>query len=225
MDSNQPTTTATTTTTTIPPASTVPVSGMFGSKVPSTVAFAVAVLLFLMPFIDIKCNNMSLQQVRGFELATGFEMKKNSSSNSYLDDLKTDQVDNEIKKATTNTDKKEPNLFAMVALGLGVLGLILCLVNSKAATGGGIVAGIAGAGAMIGLMLDVKKKVKLEMPSVSDKAGSNDVTETIDKIGDKMNEVTDNMKITIDFTPWFYIAVLAFLVAAFFCYRRFAAKR
>ena len=224
MDSNQPTTTATTTTT-IPPASTVPVSrGMFGSKVPSSVAFAVAVLLFLMPFIDIKCNNMSLQTVKGFELATGFKMKNNSNT-PYLDDIKTDKVDDEITKATTNTSNKGPNLFALVALILGALGLILSLVNSKAATGGGIIAGIAGAGALIGLMLDVKKQVKLDVPSVSDKAGSNDVTETIDKIGDKMNEVTNNMKITIDFTPWFYIAVLAFLVAAFFCYRRFAAKR
>ena len=130
MDSNQPTTTATTTTT-IPPSTTVLESrGMFGTKLPSTVAFGIAVLLFLMPFIDIKCNNMSLQQVRGFELATGFEMKKNSS-NPYLDDIKTDRVDDEIKKATTNTDKKEPNLYAMIALGLGVLGLILSFVNSR----------------------------------------------------------------------------------------------
>lgn len=221
MDSNQPTTTAATN---IPPPQ--PVSrGMFVSKTPSTVAFAVAVLLFLMPFIDIKCNNMSLQQVRGFELATGFKMKKNSSSNSYLDDIKTDKVDDEITKATTNTDKKDPNLFAMVALGLGVLGLILSFANSKGAAGGGIVTGLAGAGALIGLMLDVKKKVKLDMPNMSGKTGDNTVGETIDKIGDKMSEVTDNMKITVDFTPWFYIAVLAFLVAAFFCYRRMTARK
>lgn len=225
MDSNQPTTTVTTTTT-IPPTVPPPVnSGMFVSKTPSTVAFAVAVLLFLMPFIDIKCNNMSLQQVRGFELATGFEMKKNSSSNSYLDDIKTDKVDDEITKATTNTGKKDPNLFAMIALGLGVLGLILTFANARAAIGGGIVTGIAGAGALIGLMFDVKKKVKLDMPNLSGKTGDNNVGETIDKIGDKMSEVTDNMKITVDFTPWFYIAVLAFLVAAFFCYRRMTARK
>jgi hypothetical protein len=225
MDSNQPTTTATTTTT-IPPQGPAPVSGgMYASKMPSTVAFAVAVLLFLMPFVDIKCNDMSLQQVRGFELATGFEMKKTSGSNSYLDDIKTDKVDDEITKATTNTGKKDPNLFAMVALGLGVLGLILSFVNSKGAAGGGMVTGLAGAGALIGLMLDVKKKVKLDMPDLTGKTGDNKVGETIDKIGDKMSEVTDNMKITVDFTPWFYIAVVAFLVAAFFCYRRMAARK
>ena len=225
MDSNQPTTTATTTTT-IPPMNPAPASGgMFASKMPSTVAFAVAVLLFLMPFVDIKCNNMSLQQVKGFELATGFEMKKTSGSNSYLDDIKTDRVDDEITKATTNTGKKDPNLFAMVALGLGVLGLILSFMNGRGAAGGGIVAGIAGAGALIGLMLDIKKKVKLDMPDLTGKTGDNKVGETIDKIGDKMSEVTDNMKITVDFTPWFYIAVIAFLVAAFFCYRRMSASK
>lgn len=225
MDSNQPTPTATVTTNYVTPTPPPASSGMLGSKIPSTASFAVVVLLFLMPFIDIKCNNMSLQQVKGFELATGFQMKKNSGSNSYLDDIKTDKVDDEITKATTNTSKKDPNLFAMVALGLGVLGLILSLINSKAAAGGGILAGVAGAGALIGLMLDVKKKVKLDMPSMSGKTGDNDVGDTIDKIGDKMSEVTDNMKITVDFTPWFYIAVLAFLVAAFFCYRRMSARK
>ena len=37
-------------------ASAAATPGVLGTKMPSTVAFAVAVLLFLMPFIDIKCN-------------------------------------------------------------------------------------------------------------------------------------------------------------------------
>jgi hypothetical protein len=177
-----------------------------------------------MPFVDIKCNGVSLQQVKGLELATGFKMKKNSST-PYLDDVKTDAIDNNIQKAATDTDKKDPNLYAMIALGLGVLGLLLSLTNARAAVGGAAVIGVAAAGAMIGLMLDVKKKVKMDMPDLTDKTPDNDVGDALDKIGGEMKDVADKINITVDFTPWFYIAIVAFLAAAFFCYRRLTAKR
>ncbi|HEV7779905.1 MAG TPA: hypothetical protein VGO58_01495 [Chitinophagaceae bacterium] len=220
METNQPASVTTT-------VSAVPPRGMFGSKVPSSVAYIVGVLLFLMPFVDIKCNNMSLQQVSGLELATGFKMKKSSSDNPFLNDVKTDGIDEGITKATTRTDKKDPNLYAMIALGLGVLGLLLSFTNAKAAIGGAMVTGIASAGALIGMMLDIKKKAKTDfnMPDLDGKTGDNDIGGTIDKIGDKMNQVTDKIDISIDFTAWFYLAVVAFLAAAFFCYRRMSAKR
>ena len=206
MDTNQPTTPVTTY---VPAA---PTPGMFGTKIPSSIAFVVAVLLFFMPFVDIKCNNMSLQQVSGIQLATGFKMKNNSSDNSYLNDVKTDK-----------------DLFcgsgSLIALGLGVLGLLLSFTNAKAAIGGAMVTGIASAGAMIGMMLDLKKKVKMDIPDVSDKTPDNDVGNTIDKIGDKMSDLSDKMNISVDFTPWFYISILAFLAAAFFCYKRMSAKK
>lgn len=205
------------------PASAAP--GMFGTKIPSAIAFVVAVLLFFMPFIDIKCNNMSLQTVSGVQLATGFKMKNSSSDNSFLNDLKTDKVDETITKTATKSDKKDPNLYAMIALGLGVLGLLLSFTNAKAAIGSAMVTGIGSAGALVGLMLDIKKKVKLDMPDLSDKTPDNDVGNTIDKIGDKMNDLTDKMNISVDFTPWFYVAIVAFLAAAFFSYKRMSSMK
>lgn len=218
MDTNQPTTAPTYLQTTASP-------GMFGTKIPSTIAFGVATLLFLMPFVDIKCNNMSLQQVSGIQLATGFKMKNNSSDNSYLNDVKTDKVDKEITKATTDTDKKEQNLYALIALGLGILGLLLSFTNAKSAIGGALITGIASAGALIGMMLDLKKKAKLDIPDVSDKTPDTDVGNAIDKVGDKMSDLTNKMNITVDFTPWFYISVIAFLAAAFFCYKRMSTAK
>ena len=35
--------------------------GMFGTSVPSSVAFVVAILMFLLPFSDIKCGGLSLK--------------------------------------------------------------------------------------------------------------------------------------------------------------------
>ena len=221
MDTNQPPTNPITYT----PAPAAASPGMFGTKIPSAAAFIVAVLLFFMPFVDIKCNNMSLQQVSGLQLATGFKMKNNSSDNSYLNDIKSETVDKNITKAATNTDKKDPNLYALIALGLGVLGLLLSFTNAKSAIGAAMITGIASAGAMIGMMLDLKKKVKMDMPNLKDKTPDNDVGNTIDKIGDKMSDLSDKINITVDFTPWFYISVIAFLAAAFFCYKRMSAAK
>lgn len=187
--------------------------GMFGTKIPSSVSFVVAILLFLMPFVDIKCNNMSLQTVTGVELATGFKIKKGDSGNSFLNDLKIGEGEDKDSKTTKRDTQKDPNLYAMVALGLGVLGLLLSFTNARAAIGGAMVTGIGSAGALIGLMLDIKKKVKLDM-------GSTGSSGTEGGLGDFGKGFTDKMGITVDFTPWFYVTVVAFLAAAFFCYKR-----
>lgn len=214
MDANQPTTQ--------PVYAPSPSPGIFGTKIPSSVAFVVAVLLFFMPFIDIKCNNMSLQQVNGIQLATGFQMKNNSSGNSFLNDIKTDEVDNTITKTTTKTDKKDPNLFAMVALGLGILGLILSFTNAKAAVGGAMVTGVLSAASLIGLMIDIKKKVKMDMPKTNGDSDGGILDKSIDKIGKSMS---DSINLSVDFTPWFYIALIAFLAAAVFSYLRMTSKK
>jgi len=212
MDSNQPT----------PPPiySNAKATGVFGTKVPASVAFIAGVLLFFMPFIDIKCNSMSLQQVSGFQLATGFQMKNNSSGNSYFNDLKSPEADQEITKGTTKTDKKGPNLFAMVALGLGVLGLLFSFTNAKAGIGLAMVTGILGTAALIGLMIDIKKKVKVDTPDMG--GGSGEDMLGLNKIG---QQVSDKVNITVDFTTWYYVAVIAFIAAAFFCYKRMQTLR
>jgi hypothetical protein len=194
-------------------------TGIFGSKVPASVAFIVAFLLFFMPFIDIRCNNMSLQTVTGFQLATGFKMKNNSSDNSFFNDMKTDKVDQGITKATTQTDEKDPNLYAMIALGLALLGSLLSFVKGKLAIGGAMVTGIAGAGIMIGLFLDIKNKVKMD--ELRNHSGG-EISNSFDDIG---KQVTDKLNLSVDFTTWFYIAFIAFLAAAFFCYKRLSIPK
>jgi hypothetical protein len=221
MDANQPTSQQV-----YMPASSAP--GMFGTKIPSTVTFVIAALLFFMPFVDIKCNGMKLQSVSGFKLATGYEINRGGSDVPYLDDVKPKEVDDVVTKTTTKSDKRDPNLYAMVALGLGVLGILLCFVKNKAAAGGGIVAGVLGAGALIGLMLDVKKQVNTNiLGKATDKAKdiTNGEVPDLDKGFNKLGNDLSDMNITVDFTPWFYLAVIAFLAAAFFCYKRMSSTK
>ena len=159
---------------------------------------------------------MSLQQVSGFQLATGFQMKNKSSDSPLLNDFKTSDADQQITKSTTGTDKKDPNLFAMIALGLGVLGLLLSFTKAKAGLGLSMFTAVLATAAMIGLMIDIKKKVKIDMPG-SGRQNSDDDILGFNKLG---QEVGDKMNISVDFTPWFYVAIIAFLAAAFFCYKR-----
>jgi hypothetical protein len=184
-----------------PPASpttvVTPSPGIFGTKIPSTVSFAVGVLLFFMPFIDIKCNEMSVQTVNGIKLATGFQVKGPGDNNSLFGEME------ETGKSNSNKgESKDPNLFALAALALGIAGLLLSSLNNKAGGIGGLITGVLSAAALIGLMVDVKTGLKNE-PLTGN--GSDDV------------------KISVDFTSWFYIALLAFLAAAYFSYRRMKA--
>ena len=193
-------------------ADTAPVNpGIFGTGIPSLFAFGLGVLLFFLPFIELKCGNTTLQQVSGFQLASGFSVKTNNTGNSFMDDFNT----NKSARQSTKGEKKDPNMFAMIAMGLGVIGLLLSFAKARIAIGGAVLTGLLSAVALIGLMIDIKKKVKLEMPEGRAKDDNN--------FFKGMNNITDNMGVSVDFTPWFYLAVIAFLAAAFFCYKRMSS--
>jgi hypothetical protein len=214
MDTNQPTQTNVY----VQPSSS---PGIFGSKVPGVTAFIIAVLLFLMPFVDIKCNGTSLQKLSGVELATGYKVDTDGKNNSLLDDAKEKSVNTTAKV----TDKSKRSLYMLIALIVGGVGLIFSFTKAKAFLAIAMLAGLLGAGGLIMGMIDIKKDAKISAPNVKDKTPDNDVGNTIDKIGDKMSDLSNNIKITVDFTPWFYIAVIAFLAAAFFSYRRMSAMK
>lgn len=194
----------------IPQPSPVRQPGLFGTKIPSSLAFGIVILLFFMPFLDIKCNSMVLQKVSGMQLATGFKIKSPGSDNSLIGGF--ENMNDDEAKATAKIEKKDPNFLALAALGLGILSLVLCLMNAKTGGSGGMITGILGGVALIATMIDVKSKLNAELPGLQNKAGRNAVT-GFDKLG-------DNIYIAIDFTPWFYIAIIAFFTGAFFCYKR-----
>ena len=75
---------------------------------------------------------------------------------------------------------------------------------------GGVITGILGAVALIATLVDVKRKVKMDMPKLGNKTRSTGATD-FDKLG-------DSMYIAVDFTPWFYIAVIVFAAGAWFSY-------
>ncbi len=141
---------------------------------------------------------MSLQKISGFELATGFRIKAPGSDNSLLGTL---EQNTQLNRGTKG-EKKEPYIYALAALALGVAGLLLSFVRVKVGAFGGMVSGVMAAGAMIGMMLDVRDDIKKE--GLAAEAG---------------------VSVAVEFTPWFYVALIAFLVAAFFSFQQVRAKK
>src|SRR5687767_7024817 len=163
-----------------------------------SISFLVGILLFLLPFVNIKCGDMTVKEVKGYELATGFSVDDNKTKTPF-GSFDSNQPSN------TKPDKKDPNTYALVALGLGVLGFIVSMI-AKGRSPLAAFIGVLTAAALIGLMIDVKKQLKLEVPGNSN--NSNDLDFNF-----------NDVKITAEFTPWFYIAVIAFLLAAFFSWQ------
>jgi hypothetical protein len=189
---------------TVPVSTSNPSTGLFGTKIPSSVAFVVAVLLFLLPFAEIKCGGSVIAKNTGLGIAMGKEWQSVTSKNMF-------GINDNEGKTDEKMEKQDPNMYAIAAMGLGVLGLLLSFANARSAASGAILTGVLAAGAMIGLMLDLQKKVK------ADTGGGTTNNPGGNMFGlDKLNDV----KATIDFTPWFYIAIIAFLAAAFFSYWR-----
>jgi hypothetical protein len=209
MDTNQPASS----TTTYAPSSAAP--GMFGTKIPSAVAFAVGILLFLLPFAEIRCGGTKLATKSGLDFALDNKWKPAGGGMFGKDDMKDSAL------STGKEQKGNTQYLIIGALALGVIGLLLTFAGPKAGAGG-IAAGVLSAGALIGFMLDLKKNIANSMREEAlDKAKEGADNLGLDKIGNTMGDI----KPTLAFAPWFYIAVIAFLVAAFFCYKRMQSSK
>ena len=211
MDTNQP---ASSTTIFVPgPAK----PGMFGTKIPSTVAFAFGILLFFLPFSEIRCVSTKVATKSGLDFSLGNDWKPITGGAGLS------KTDFQQKASSFGKEQKgNTQYLAIGAAALAILGLLLSLTNSKSAWGGGIVAGVLSGGALIGLMLDEKKNYAASLKTQAlDKA-----KEGADNLGlDNFSNSLGDTKLTLAFSPWFNIAVLAFLAAAFFCYKRMQSSK
>jgi ribosomal protein S7 len=71
-------------------------------------------------------------------------------------------------------------------------------------------------------MIDEKKNLATSLKNQAlDKAKEGADTLGLEGVGNSMNDV----KPVLAFSPWFYVAIVAFLAAAFFCYKRMSASK
>jgi len=210
MDTNQPASSATVN---APSSSS---NAMFGTKTPSTVTFAVGILLFLLPFAEIRCGGTKLATKSGLDFALDNKWKPLGGGLFGKEDLKENAL------ASGKEQKGNTQYLIIGAMALGVIGFLLAFAGGKKGAAGGIATGVLAAGALIGFMLDLKKNIANSMREEAlDKAKEGADNIGLDKIGNTMGD----LKPTLAFSPWFYIAVIAFLTAAVFCYLRMKSSK
>jgi len=206
MDTNQPTAS-------IPPAARASAStGMFGTKIPAAVSFAIGILLFFLPFTEMRCGGSAFLNQTGKGFILNEKWKTTGTAGMFGKESMTDSPANQVGDKAGNSQ-----IFAIAAAALGLLGFLFCFANAKVGGKLGIVAGVLSAAALIAMMVDLKKWFSDSLAKEAmDKTKDGADNLGLDKIGNTMGDI----KPTLAFTPWFYVAVVAFLAAAFFCYKR-----
>jgi hypothetical protein len=168
----------------------------------TTIAFAVGILLFLLPFAQLKCGGMTLAENSGIGIALGTEWNiamVGSSSDLLKDKSKTgkNDKDNPLKGG-------DPNIFAIVALVTAAIGLAFGLSNQKYRAMMGLCTGILAAIMLVAVMV----QFKMAMSS----AISNDKSETL-------KDVNMGAVLKLQFTIWYFLSLASFAAAAFFSYK------
>jgi hypothetical protein len=173
-----------------------------------------------MPFAEIKCKQSSNTDLGGLKMDFGGQMNISNTGFGIAIGKQWDvkmgglgamfSNNHEVKK---DQPKQDPNYYAIAALALGIVGLLLCLAQSKALNWVAMLAGILSAAALIGLRVDLDSKAKNPGKEIQN---SNDASQW------GMDGLAN---IHITYTPWFYIAVIAMIMAAVLCYLRMKNSR
>ena len=131
----------------------------------------------------------------------GNEWKETISKNIFGGGFNSDSENN---TSTDNQKRKEdPNKFAIAALGLGLIGLLVALFAPK---GGGIanaIIAVLAAASLVAMLFDLKSKATSDNSIKSSELGIN-----------------AGVSVSVDGTAAFYFTVILFLLAAFFSWQR-----
>lgn len=172
-------------------------TNIWGTKIPATAAFLIVILLFLLPFAEVRCNGNPMARNTGLGIAMGSEWKEVVSKNVFGQSLNTDDNKQDFNQ------RQDPNIFAIAALALGVIGFLIALLDFK---GGGkinLIVALLAMVSLIAMLIDLKSKAK-----------SNTSVKSSDL------DLNMGVKVTVDGTNWFYFALILLLAAAFFSWQR-----
>jgi hypothetical protein len=171
-------------------------TGVFGTKIPSSLAFLLAILLFLLPFAEIRCNGAAVANNTGLGIATGAEWKEVVTKNIFGNDFQSNPSPKE-----SNVEKQDPNNFAIAALALGVIGVFIAFLTPKGGGRFNLVVGILAAVSLIAMLIDLRSKAKSENSVKSSDLNFN-----------------AGVIVTVEGTGWFYLAIILFILGGVFSY-------
>jgi len=188
---------------TVPVSSSTTSSGLLGTKIPSSIAFLLAILLFLLPFAEIRCNGAAVATNTGLGIATGTEWKEVVTKNIFGSGFQNNPSTNKSK-----VQQQDPNVFAIAALALGVIGVFIAFLTPKGGGRFNLFAGALAAVSLIAMLIDLRSKAKSD----------NSV---------KSSELDFNagVIVTVDGTGWFYFTIILFILGGVFSYLQGKSKQ
>jgi len=165
---------------------------------PSAIGFLVPVLLFLLPFAEVRCNGTALANNTGLGIAMGSDWKEVMTKNMFGD-----SGEMGTKEKREYTKSHDPNVFAIIALALGVIGFLVAIFAVARSLNINFYIGLLAAASLVAMLVDLRSKAKSDTS-----LNSSDL------------DVNMSMKITVDGTAAFYIAIICFIVAAILSLQR-----
>ncbi len=174
-------------------------NNFFRNRHTSTISFAVGILLFLLPFAEVKCGSVTLVGNTGIGLVIGSPWKTamGLGDNEYFNKLK-----GPSEKTTREMLTGGPNIFAILALVFAAAGMAVSFSNHRTRSMAGMSTGILAALMLIALLIQYKLAMHSALSSSED-------TKDIDM----------SMMVKLKFTTWYYLSLASFAAAAFFSYR------
>ena len=168
--------------------------GLLGTKIPSTMAFLLAIVLFLLPFAEIRCNGTAVANNTGLGIATGAEWKEVVSKSIFGNGFQNDRSADESK-----VQKQDLNIFAIVALALGVIGVLIAFLTPKGGGKFSLFVGVLAAVSLIAMLIDLRSKAKTENSIKSSELNFN-----------------AGVSVTVDGTGWFYLTIILLVLGGVF---------
>ena len=182
--------------TTTPAETTASSRGIFGTKIPASTAFLVGVLLFFLPFAEVRCNGTALAKNTGLGIATGAEWKEVVTKNIFGS-----SIQNNSSTTDSKVQKQDPNVFAIAALALGVIGVLIAFLTPKGGGTFNLFVGALAAVSLIAMLIDLRSKAKSDNSIKSSDLNFN-----------------AGVVVTVDGTGWFYFTIILFILGGIFSY-------
>lgn len=168
-----------------------PLTSILRTRMPSATAFLVAILLFLLPFAEVRCNGNAIAHNTGLGIAMGSEWKEDVTRNIF--------GNSSGNKTSEYRRGQDPNLFAIAALAVGIIALLIAVSGFARGSSINFYAGLLAAALLVAMLIDLRSKAR---------------SETSMKSSDLNIDIS--MQISVDGTPWFYLAVILFIAGAIF---------
>ena len=175
----------------------------FRKKHNTTICFAIGLLLFLMPFAELRCGGMTLMKNSGLGIAIGSEWKVAMGGNSLMDKMNKDAKGNDAKKALSSG----MNIFLLVAIASAIFGLGIAFSEQKWKHTAVMCAGILSALMLIAAMIQLNIALKSGLSKSADAMEDS-------KMGGSLGSV-----IKMKYTIWYYLSLAGFAAAAFFGFK------